>query len=75
MADLLVLPRPAKRLQNGASFIGKNLSILSRSKRKERPQCHKVSSWQVDQSRLCQKKKELSHLPRSPDREEKGRSR
>ena len=29
--------------------------------------CHKVSSWQVRQSRLCQKEKDQSRLSRSPD--------
>ena len=33
MADLLVLPRPAKSMQNGAGFSGKNLSILGLPKK------------------------------------------
>ena len=32
------------------------------NKRKDWPQCHKVSSWQGRQSLLCQKEKEQSHL-------------
>ena len=48
----------------------KNLSILGLLKRKEWPQCHRESSWQVRQSRLCQKEKEQSRLPRAPDRKE-----
>ena len=47
----------------------KNLNILGLLKRKEWPQCHRVSSWQVRQSR-CQNKKEQSCLSRSPDRNE-----
>ena len=38
-------------------------------KRKEWPQCHRESSWQVRQSRLCQKEKEQSRQPRAPDHE------
>ena len=38
-------------------------------RRREWPQCHKESSWQVRQSRLCQKEKEQSRLSRSPDSE------
>ena len=36
----------------------KNLSILGMLKRKEWPQCHTESSWQVRQSRLYKKEKE-----------------
>ena len=64
MADLLVLPRTAKSLQNGVDF---SKNILGQPKRKKRPQCHKESSWQVRRSRICQKEKEQSHLSRSPD--------
>ena len=49
MADLLVLPRPAKSVQNGAGFSG--------MKRKEWPQYHRESTWQVCWSRPCQKEK------------------
>ena len=35
-----------------------NLNILGLPKRKEWPQCHKESSWQELQSRLCQKENE-----------------
>ena len=35
----------------------KNLSILGLPKRREWPQCHKDSSWQVRQTRLCLKEK------------------
>ena len=33
VVDLLVLPRPAKNLQNGAGFSGKNLSMLGLPKK------------------------------------------
>ena len=41
MADLLVLPRPEKSVQNGASFSRKNLNIPDLLKMKEWPQCHR----------------------------------
>ena len=44
----------------------KNLNII---KRKEWPQCHRESSWQVRQSRFCQKEKEQSRQSRVPDHE------
>ena len=46
----------------------KNLSILGLLKRKEWPQCHRESRWQVRQSRLCHKEKEQSRLFKAPDR-------
>ena len=69
MADFMVLPRPAKSVQNGAGFSGKNLSILGLPKRKEWPQCHRESSWQVRCSRLCQKEKEQGRLSKATDHE------
>ena len=48
----------------------KYLSTLGLLKRKGWPRCHRKSSWQVRQSRLCQKGKEQSRLSRSPDRNE-----
>ena len=45
----------------------RNMSILGLLKRKEWPQCHRESSWQVRQSRLCQKEKEQSRQSRAPD--------
>ena len=42
---------------------------LLRRKRREWPQCHKESSWQVGQSRLCQNEKERSRLSETRDRE------
>ena len=62
MADLLLLPRPAKSMQ-------KNLNILGLLKRKEWHQCHRESSWQVRLSRLFQEEKEQSRQSRVPDHE------
>ena len=45
----------------------KNLSNLGLPKRKEWPQRHKVSSWQVRQRGLCQKKKEQINQSKSPN--------
>ena len=47
----------------------KNLNILGLLKRKEWPQCHRVSSWQVCLSRPWQNKKKQSHQSRVPDHE------
>ena len=47
----------------------KNLSILGLPKRKEWPQCHRDSSWQVCRSRPYQKEKEQSRLSKAPDHE------
>ena len=47
----------------------KNLNMMGLSKSREWPQCHRERSWQVPQSRLCQKKKELSRLFKSRDHE------
>ena len=63
MAGLLVLPRPAKSVQNGAGFSGKVL------KRKEWPRYHRENSYQVRGSRLCQEEKKQSRLSRVPDHE------
>ena len=48
---------------------GKNLNIPGMLKRKERSQCHRESSWQVRQSRFCQKEMEHSRLSKAPDHE------
>ena len=69
MADLLVLPRPAKSVQNGAGFSGNNLNILGLLKRKEWPQCHRESSGKERRSRSCQKQKEKSGMSRVPNHE------
>ena len=68
VADLLVLPRPAKSVQN-RRLQRKNLNILGLPKRKEWPRCHRESSWQVHRSRFCQKEKEQSRQSRVPDHE------
>ena len=47
----------------------RNLSILGLPKRKEWPQCHRESSWQVRRSRSCQKEKEQSRLSKASDHE------
>ena len=57
MADLLVLPRPAKSLQNAPSFSWINLSIQCLLKRKEWSQCHRESSWQGRQSHFAKRKR------------------
>ena len=44
----------------------KNVSILGLLRRKGWPRCHRESSWQVRQSRLCQKGKEQSRLSKAP---------
>ena len=50
-----------------AQALAEKLEHTGLPKRKEWPQCHKESSWQVRRSHLCRKEK--SHLSRSPDRE------
>ena len=47
----------------------KNLNILGLPKRKEWPQCHRESGWQVRRSRPYQNEKEHSRLSRVPDHE------
>ena len=47
----------------------KNMTILGLLKRKERPQCHRESSWQVRRNRPCQQEKEQSRLSKAPDHE------
>ena len=59
----------SKELAKWRRLQRKNLSILGHLKRKEWPQCHRESSWQVRQSRLCQKEKEWGRLSRAPNRE------
>ena len=57
----------SKKHADGLRVQQKNLSMLGLLNRKEWPRCHRESSWQVRQSRLCQKKKEQSRLSRVPD--------
>ena len=47
----------------------KNLNILGLLKKKERPQCHRESSWQGRRSRLGQEEKEQNRQSRVPDHE------
>ena len=47
----------SKELAEWRRLYQKNLSILGLLKRKEWPQCHRESSWQERQSRLCQNKR------------------
>ena len=56
-----------KELAEWRGLQRKNLSILGLPKRKEWPQCHRMSSWQVRQSRPCQNKKEQSRLSKAPN--------
>ena len=67
MADLLVQLRPAKSVQNGKGFSGKNLNKLGLPKRKKWPQCDRESSWQERRSRPCQKENKQSRHSRVPD--------
>ena len=62
--------RDQQRACRMALASAKNFSIVGLLKRKEWPQCPRQSSWQVRQSRLCQKGKEQSRLFRVPDRKE-----
>ena len=59
----------SRELAERHRLLQKNLYKLGQPKRQAWPRCHKVSSWQGRQSRLCQNEKEQSHLSRSPDRE------
>ena len=69
MARLVGAAETSKELAKWRSLQWKNLNILGLPKRKERPQCHRESSWQVRRSRLCQKEKEQSRLSRVSDHE------
>ena len=59
----------SKELAEWRRLQKRNLSILGRVKKKLWSQCHRASSWQVCQSRLCQREKEQSRQYRAPDRE------
>ena len=67
-STLIGAPETNKDLAKWHRLQQKNLSILGLLKRKEWPQYHRESSWQVHKSRLCQKKKEQSRLCKAPDR-------
>ena len=59
----------SKELAKWRRLQQKNLNILGLLKRKEWPQWHNESSWQVRRSRLCQKEKEQSRQSRVPNHE------
>ena len=63
VADLLVLPRPAKSFAEWRRLQQENLSILGVLKRKGWPQCHKESSWQIRRSRFCQRERNRAVFP------------
>ena len=67
MADLFVLPRQ-QRACRMAQASAEILEHTGPAEKKKWPRCHRESSWQVRQSRLCQKGKKQSRLPRAPDR-------
>ena len=64
VADLLVLPRPAKSVQNGAGFSGETGTYWACQKGKSG---HRESSWQERRNRLLLKGKKQSRLSRVPD--------
>ena len=59
----------SKELAEWRRLQQRNLNILGLLKRKEWPQCHRESSWQVGRSCLCQKEKEESRQSKAPDHE------
>ena len=62
-------PETSKERAEWRRLHRKNLNILGRLKRKEWPQYHKESNWQVRQSRLCQEKNVQNRQSRVPDHE------
>ena len=66
---LVGAPETSKERAEWRRLQRKNWNILGLPKRKEWPQCHRESSWQVRQKRPCQNKKEQSRLSRVPDHE------
>ena len=65
---LVIDPETRKGLGEWRRLQRKKLSTLGLPKRKEWPQCHRDSSWQVRQSCFRQKDKEQSHLSKAPNR-------
>ena len=61
--------KTSKQLAEWPRLQQRNLNILGLLRSKEWPRCHRESSWQVRQSRPCQKEKEQSRQSRAPDRE------
>ena len=70
MADLLVVPRLTKSLQNDAGFSGKTRTSWACRKGKGGLSAT-VSSWPKRLSLLCQKENQQSHQSISPDCEGK----
>ena len=61
--------RDQQRACRMAQTSAETLEHTGLPKREEWPQCHRESSWQIRQSRPCQKEKEQSRLSRVPDHE------
>ena len=61
--------RDQKRACRMAQASAEKLKHTGPAEKKEWPQCHRESSWQVRRSRRYQKEKEQSHLSRVPDHE------
>ena len=67
MADLLVLPKPAKACEL-VQASAKKLEHTALAEKKEWSQCYRENCWQVRQNRLCQTEKEQSRLTTASDR-------
>ena len=57
VADLLVLPRPAKSVQNGTVFSRKNLNIMSLPNRKEWPSAKERAVSKYARSTFAKRKR------------------
>ena len=64
---LVGVAETSKKLAEWRQLQRKKLSIQGLPKRKEWPQCHRESSWQVRRSRPCQKEREQSRPSKVPD--------
>ena len=73
MADLLMLPKPAKSVQNGANFSGKTLTYWACQKGKSGLSAPERAVGKNARAALCQKEKKQSCLSRVPD-DERGES-
>ena len=63
MADLVGAAETSKELAKWCRLQRRNLSILGLPKRKERPQRHKESSWQVRQATFAKRKRNRAASP------------
>ena len=64
MADFMVLPRPAKSVQNGAGFSRKTgTSWACRKGKSGLSATERAVSWQVGRSRPCQRKRNRAVCP------------